>query len=161
MHGMNYSPQQWYDINDYAMLKRSVTALSYNYSPCVFQLAIFAEVELYYCKEIYYIAKMISFAVLLVAVFLGAANAQPERRCIETPVTWSGYIYLVRERLEASNTLLYIVIQIGLREGKLDLRISQANYDRTEEKIKIIDIRDYEGGVKRTTLEEYRTVGHK
>ena len=52
---------------------------------------------------------MISFAVLLVAVFLGAANAQ-EPRCSETPATWSGYIYLVKERFEASNTLLYIVI---------------------------------------------------
>ena len=52
---------------------------------------------------------MISLAVLLVAVFLGAANAQ-EPRCSETPATWSGYIYLVRERFEASNTLLYTVL---------------------------------------------------
>ena len=53
---------------------------------------------------------MISFAVLLVAVFLGAANAQ-EPRCSETPATWSGYIYLVKERFEQAilySTLLYI-----------------------------------------------------
>ena len=41
------------------------------------------------------------------------------------------------------------------------MKRSLVNYDREGEKIKIIDIRDNEGGVKRVTFEDYSTVSHK
>ena len=44
---------------------------------------------------------------ILLAVLIGIATAQPERRCTETPPTWSGYVYAVRK--DCSNNTMRIM----------------------------------------------------